>query len=71
MASQFDSEYIDRTHDKPHIDIAKLTIDVLRSRSFREEHIHDSALCTRCSGSMFHSYRRDRTTGRTLALAAH
>jgi YfiH family protein len=92
VASQFDSAYIDRMHDKPHIDIAKLTIDVLRSRGFREERIHDSKLCTRCGGSqwgagaspartgkgagappslLFHSYRRDRTTGRTLALAAH
>jgi YfiH family protein len=73
VASQFDSEYIDRTQDKPHIDIAKLTFDVLHSRGFREERIHDSALCTRCNGSIFHSYRRDRKSGggRNLALAAN
>jgi YfiH family protein len=72
VASQFDSAYIDRSREKPHVDLVRLTADVLRSRGFREDRIHDSRLCTRCSGSIFHSYRRDRASGgRTLALAAH
>jgi copper oxidase (laccase) domain-containing protein len=72
VASQFDEPYVDRTRDQPHVDLAKMTIDVLRNRGFAAERIHDSRLCTRCEGSMFHSFRRDsKSGGRTLALAAH
>lgn len=72
VASQFDSAYVDRGHDKPHVDVVRLTIDVLRARGFRDDRIHDSGLCTRCEGSIFHSFRRDhRSGGRNLAIIAH
>jgi len=72
VASQFDSSYVDRSYDKPHVNVARLTIDLLRARGFRDERIHDSQLCTRCEGSIFHSYRRGRTPGeRNLAILAH
>ena len=71
VASQFDSKYIDRSREKPHIDLPQLTIDVLRRRGFKEERIHDTKLCTRCQGSIFHSYRREKSGGRNLALLAH
>ena len=71
VASQFDSAYIDRTRAKPHVDLVQLTIDVLRRRGFAEERIHDSKVCTRCEGSVFHSYRRGASGGRNLALVAH
>jgi len=71
VASQFDQQYVDRAREKPHVDLVALTVDVLRRRGIPEERIHDSRLCTRCEGSMFHSYRRDNKSGRTLALAAH
>ena len=72
VASQFDSAYVDRDGDKPHVDVARLTIDVLRARGFGDDRIHDSRLCTRCEGSIFHSFRRDkRSGGRNLALVAH
>src|ERR1041384_988937 len=72
VASQFDEEHGDRSYDKPHVDVARLTIDLLRARGFRDDRIHDSQLCTRCDGSIFHSYRRGRTPGeRNLAILAH
>jgi YfiH family protein len=71
VASQFEARYIDRTHAKPHIDLVRFTIDLLRARGFAEERISDSELCTRCEGSIFHSYRRDQEArGRNLQIAA-
>ena len=50
---------------------AKLTREVLESAGVRADSIHDSGLCTRCDGSIFHSYRRDgRSAGRNLAVVA-
>ena len=71
VASQFDSAYVDRSREKPHVDLVQLTVDVLRKRGFKDERIHDSKLCTRCQGSIFHSYRREKSGGRNLALVAH
>lgn len=63
--------YIDRGHAKPHIDLAGLTVAVLRERGLAPERIIDSGLCTRCEGSLFHSYRRDGAKGgRNLAIVA-
>ena len=65
------SSYIDRSRAKPHIDVAALTAGLLRNRGFSEKNIIDSGLCTRCEGSIFHSYRRDgRGGGRNLAIVA-
>jgi YfiH family protein len=63
--------YVDRSHEKPHIDLPALTADVLRERGFAGERIFDSKLCTRCDGSIFHSYRRDKKRGgRNLGFVA-
>ena len=71
VASQFDARYLDRTRPKPHVDLVRFTIDILRSRGFGEERISDSEICTRCEGSIFHSYRRDKEArGRNLQIAA-
>ncbi len=61
--------FIDRSGVRPHIDLPGLTTALLIERGFAPEHIHDSRLCTRCDGSIFHSYRRERG-GRNLAIAA-
>jgi polyphenol oxidase len=74
FVARFDGfeRYVDRSKSKPHVDLVAVTNDVLRSRGFREEKIFDSGLCTRCEGSMFHSYRgREKGGGRNLALVAH
>jgi len=62
--------FVDRSNAKPHIDLPSLTAALLIERGFAPEDIHDSRLCTRCDGSIFHSYRRKRG-GRNLAIAAH
>jgi YfiH family protein len=64
VAQQFPAEFVDRSYAKPHVDIPAF----VRS-SLRGVRVHDSGLCTRCDGSIFHSYRRDgRTGGRNLAI---
>lgn len=69
VASQFEERFVDRTlGSKPHVDIAAFTADVLRNRGI--ERIADTGLCTRCEGSIFHSYRRDKRGGRNLAIVA-
>ena len=70
VAAQFDESFIDRTHAKPHVDLVAMTRAILRARGFADENISDSELCTRCEGSIFHSYRRDGTGGRNLQLVA-
>jgi len=62
--------FVDRSNAKPHIDLPALTAALLIERGFAPKHIHESRLCTRCDGSIFHSYRRKRG-GRNLAIAAH
>ncbi|HJT16067.1 MAG TPA: polyphenol oxidase family protein, partial [Thermoanaerobaculia bacterium] len=65
VAAQFDGRFVDRNRGpKPHVDIAAFTANVLRDRGF--ERIVDTELCTRCPGSIFHSYRRDKQSGRNL-----
>ena len=67
VAEQFDGAFIDRTHAKPHVDIAGLVAARLRERGVAR--VHDSGLCTRCDGSIFHSYRREgKRGGRNLAV---
>jgi len=68
VAEQFDARFVDRSKKKPHVDLVAYTIDILRKRGI--DRIHDSQLCTRCEGSIFHSYRRDGSGGRNLALIA-
>jgi YfiH family protein len=64
--------FVDRSAAKPHIDLPALTTTLLIERGLKPRNIHDSGLCTRCDGSIFHSYRRDaKRGGRNLAIAAH
>jgi YfiH family protein len=64
------ARFIDRSGSRPHIDVAALTSELLRRRGFRPDRIFDSGLCTRCDGSIFHSYRRQgKGGGRNLAIA--
>lgn len=71
VAMQFHDRWIDRSRAKPHIDLVGLTTDVLRSRGIRSDRIFDSGLCTRCEGSIFHSYRAGGGFhGRNLAIVA-
>lgn len=66
VAARFDSRFVDRSYPKPHVDLAAYTADALRNRGI--DRIYDSQLCTRCEGSIFHSFRRDGSGGRNLAI---
>jgi polyphenol oxidase len=56
---------------KPHLDLPGLVAEVLRQNGVFPENIWDARLCTRCEGSIFHSYRRSGpSSGRNLAVAA-
>jgi polyphenol oxidase len=74
VASQFDDTFVvrkstDRTPAKPHVDLVAFTAAQLRERGVTR--ISDSELCTRCDGSLFHSFRRDgKGGGRNLTLVA-
>jgi len=69
VAAEFDARYVDRSHAKPHVDIPRFTRDLLVEHGFAAESIIDTELCTRCEGSIFHSYRRDgKGGGRNLAI---
>jgi copper oxidase (laccase) domain-containing protein len=70
VAQQFDSKYVGRSHRKPHVDLVAFTRDILLAKGFAHERIFDSGLCTRCEGSIFHSFRRDGAGGRNLAIVA-
>ena len=63
VAERFDARYVDRRHSKPHVDLPAFTRDVLLQRGFAADRIDDSELCTRCDGSVFHSYRREGAGG--------
>src|SRR5258706_1361906 len=52
VAQRFDERFVDRSHAKPHIDLAAYTAEVLISRGFAANRIFDSQLCTRCDGSI-------------------
>ncbi|HYM60237.1 MAG TPA: polyphenol oxidase family protein [Thermoanaerobaculia bacterium] len=55
---------------KPHVDLTALTRALLHEAGIAASCIFDSELCTRCEGSIFHSYRRDGRGGRNLAVVA-
>jgi len=71
VAAQFDERYLDRSRAKPHVDLPAMTAALLRERGFAAERVSDSGLCTRCEGSIFHSYRREgKGGGRNLQIVA-
>ena len=65
-------EYFTRNRGtRPYLDIPALTRQSLLDCGVPAAQIFDSEICTRCDGSIFHSYRRDgKTGGRNLAVVA-
>ncbi len=63
--------FVDRSRAKPHVDLVAITRFALIERGVDPSRIHDSEICTRCDGSIFHSFRRDpEAGGRNLAAVA-
>ena len=70
-AFPFSSRHVIPRTPRPHLDLVSLTTDLLVSSGVPESSVSDSGVCTRCEGSLFHSYRREGTaSGRNLAVAA-
>lgn len=62
-------DFVDRSRDKPHLDLAGLVKRTLIDEGIAENRIWDGGLCTRCPESRFHSYRRSGSrAGRNLAV---
>ncbi|HEX7809464.1 MAG TPA: polyphenol oxidase family protein [Thermoanaerobaculia bacterium] len=71
VATQFDETFLDRSRAKPHVDLIAYTVAMLESRGISADRISDSGVCTRCDGSIFHSYRRaGKGGGRNLQIVA-
>jgi len=64
--------FVDRTRgERPYLDLPALTRSLLTQGGVEARSIHDSGLCTRCDGSIFHSFRRNGpSAGRNLAIVA-
>ena len=56
---------------RPFFDLPGLARRLLLESGIQAETTFDSELCTRCDGSIFHSYRRDgKNAGRNLAIVS-
>ena len=55
--------------DGCHFDFWAVSRDQLTSAGLTDRHIEIAGLCTKCGGSDFYSYRRERTTGRFGLMA--
>ena len=63
--------FVDRSKAKPHFSVAGVITRSLAEAGFAPQNIFDTKLCTRCDGSIFHSYRRNgKNAGRNLAIVA-
>jgi polyphenol oxidase len=64
--------WVDRSSgSRPHVDLSGLTTGVLTAAGVPPGLIDDCGLCTRCDGSIFHSFRRDgKRAGRNLMVIA-
>lgn len=62
VAKQFEdanfAQYINRTFDKPHIDLFGVNSQILKESGLSEHNIHKVELCTYCHEELFHSFRR-------------
>ncbi|MBS2030577.1 MAG: peptidoglycan editing factor PgeF [Deltaproteobacteria bacterium] len=71
FARAFGDAVVDRTHEKPHLDIALASRLALEQAGVLPSAIEDLGLCTACDSEQFFSHRRDRgQTGRMLAFIA-
>ena len=67
---QFGSAVVDRSREKPHLDIARTSRIALEQAGVPAGNIDDLGLCTACDAERFFSHRRDRGhTGRQGVIA--
>ncbi len=69
VASQFSSERVDRSREKPHVDLQAVVRDQLESEGILSSQIQTAQGCSFGDSLLFHSYRRDKEqSGRMVAM---
>lgn len=58
VAAEFDEKFIDRSGEKPHIDLQGNIAESLCGVGVKRENIVDSGICTCCRPDEFYSHRR-------------
>lgn len=66
VAAQF-AEFVDRRAPKPFVDLKAANRVQLLESGVAPDQIDTLAECTACDAEMFHSFRRDRGTGRMVS----
>ena len=59
--------HITQSEPRPHIDLVDANRRQLVAAGVPESSIHSLGVCTACNPSTFHSFRRDRSTGRMVS----
>ncbi len=70
VAEHFDEGFIDRTQNKPHVDLQGTIFSQLLSVGLRSENITDSGICTVCKSDEFYSHRVMGNERGTMAAIA-
>lgn len=65
---KFGKEVIDRSCDKPHLDLIQAAVQQLKAGGVNENEIDAARLCTYCHPDLFFSYRRDGSSGRQMSF---
>ena len=72
VATEFEKfgygEFVDRSLEKPHVDLNAANAQNLLNAGIRPENIHRIDLCTCCREDLFHSYRRGPVQSNGLHL---
>lgn len=72
LASDFDSKFgketVNRSHEKPHLDLIQVAMQQLSASGVSE--IDAARQCTHCHPDLFFSFRRDGSSGRQMSFIA-
>jgi hypothetical protein len=63
---KFGTEAVDKSHEKPHLDLIQAAIQQLTACGVGE--IDAARLCTHCHPDLFFSFRRDGSSGRQMSF---
>lgn len=70
VASEFDERFVDRSKEKPYVDLQGCIKEQLIAVGVKEENITDSGICTCCRSDEFYSHRTTGDNRGTMAAIA-
>ena len=70
VAAEFDERFVDRTKEKPYVDLQGCIIEQLINIGIKRENITDSEICTCCRCGEFYSHRTTGNNRGTMAAIA-